>query len=200
MQSKFACCRGLLRVLKKVSAITRRPLYRGLEFFNEKINTDKTLTMSQLTVMRCLLAEIDKEAIGLLQNAPWPEYVINVWWYSLKIIKTTHLFCSCSFLNYECVHLSDKMIPIHFPSPCKIRSILHHGSAQRVHKKKLHNALIYLFCNFLLFFIINFVFLSFPFLFRSRILTNQKHELMVPNCQWNCMYTIISVPLYWGKF
>ena len=162
---KFSCYSGLLRVLKKVSAIKRRPLCRGSEFLNWKINIDKTLNTFQLTVIRCLLAEIDKEAIGLLQNAPWAEYVINVWWYLLKIIKTTHLFCSCSFLNYECVHLSDKMIPIHFPSPCKIRSILHHGSAQRVHKKKLHNALIYLFCNFLLFFIINFLFPSFPFLF-----------------------------------
>ena len=44
------------------------------------------------------------------------------------------------------------------------------------------------------FFIIKFVFLSFSFHFfdevsnfRNRILTNQKRELMVSNCQWNCM-------------
>ena len=44
------------------------------------------------------------------------------------------------------------------------------------------------------FFIIKFVFLSFSFHFfdevsnfRNRISTNQKRELMVSNCQWNCM-------------
>ena len=45
---------------------------------------------------------------------------------------------------------------------------------------------------FLLLFIKMFVFLSFPFSFfykvsklRNRILTNQKPELMIRNCQWN---------------
>ena len=28
--------------------------------------------------------------------------------------------------------------------------------------------------------------------FRSRILTNQKGELVVSNCQWNCIYEIQS--------
>ena len=57
---------------------------------------------------------------------------------------------------------------------------------------------IYFFCIFLLFFIIKFVFLSFLFLFfmikvsnfRNRILTNQKRELVVSNCQRNCMIVI----------
>ena len=46
---------------------------------------------------------------------------------------------------------------------------------------------------FLLLFIRQFVFLSFSFFdevpnFRSRLLTNQKPEWVIRNCQWNCIY------------
>ena len=27
--------------------------------------------------------------------------------------------------------------------------------------------------------------------FRNRILTSQKHELVVSNCQWNCMFIVL---------
>ena len=59
--------------------------------------------------------------------------------------------------------------------------------------KTLLYILIYFFGIFLLFFIIKIVFLSFSFLFlmesnfRNRILTNQKHELVVSNWQRNSM-------------
>ena len=62
----------------------------------------------------------------------------------------------------------------------------------------LLNAFIYFFGNFFFFFIIKFVFLSFWILFfdevsnlRNRILTNQKRELAVSNCQWNCNVCIV---------
>ena len=61
--------------------------------------------------------------------------------------------------------------------------------------KKCVLMLSYTFQTFLLFFIIKFVFLSFLFFlffdkvsnFRKSILTNQKRELVVSKCKWNCM-------------
>ena len=59
--------------------------------------------------------------------------------------------------------------------------------------------LLYVYIHFfgilLLFFIKKFLFLSFSFLFEkasnfsNRILTNQKPELVIKSCQWNCMQT-----------
>ena len=80
---------------------------------------------------------------------------------------------------------SDKKAPIYFLHLSKVWRILHHGSVGRGHKK----------CYLMFFsFIIKFVLLSFSFHFfdevsnfRNRISTNQKRELMVSNCQWNCM-------------
>ena len=61
--------------------------------------------------------------------------------------------------------------------------------------------LLYAFINFLLFFIMKFLFSLFLFLFwqsikfLKKILTNQKKESVVRNCQWNCMnwWLIFSV-------
>ena len=95
-------------------------------------------------------------------------------------------------LSYVWVRSSNKMIPIYFLRLSKVWRILHHRSVGWVHKKMLLNACT--FWHFLLFFIIKIVFLSFLFVFfeevsnfRNRILTNQKRELMVFDCQWNCM-------------
>ena len=85
---------------------------------------------------------------------------------------------------------SGKKTPTYFLRHSKLWNISHHGSVRRGHKK----CYLILF----LFFIIKFVFLSFSFLsffiffdevpnFRNRILTNQKRELVVSNCQLNCI-------------
>ena len=81
---------------------------------------------------------------------------------------------------------SDKKMPIYFLRLSKVWCILHHESVGRAHKK--------CYLKHFLLFIIKCVFLSFLFLFsdevsnfRNRILANQKRELMVPKCQWNCM-------------
>ena len=79
---------------------------------------------------------------------------------------------------------SDKKTPIYFLRLSKVWSISHHGSVGRGHKK--------CYLMLFLFFIIKFVFLSFFFFdevsnFRNRILTNQKRELVVSNCQLNCI-------------
>ena len=88
---------------------------------------------------------------------------------------------------------SDKKTPIYFLRLSKVWSISHHGSVGRGHKK--------CYLMLFLFFITKFVFLSFSFLsfflsffffdevsnFRNRILTNQKRELVVSNCQLNCI-------------
>ena len=52
---------------------------------------------------------------------------------------------------------------------------------------------IYFFAGFfsswnLCFYYINFFFLDEVSNFRDRILTNQKQEFLVQNCQWNCMH------------
>ena len=79
---------------------------------------------------------------------------------------------------------SDKNPPIYFFRLSKLWSISHHGSVGRGHKK--------CYLMLFLFFIIKFVFLSFFFFdevsnFRNRILTNQKRELVVSNCQLKCI-------------
>ena len=48
---------------------------------------------------------------------------------------------------------------------------------------------------FMSFFIMKFVIIFISFFdevsnFRKRILTNQKYELVVPNCQWNSMVDV----------
>ena len=64
----------------------------------------------------------------------------------------------------------------------------------RVHKKMLINASRYFFGIFCCFSSWNMWFYHFHFFFFevwnfcNRILTNQKHELVVSNCQWNCMW------------
>ena len=32
--------------------------------------------------------------------------------------------------------------------------------------------------------------------FRNRILTNQKPELVIRNCQWNCMLELVVLVIY----
>ena len=88
---------------------------------------------------------------------------------------------------------ADKIIPIYFLRISNVWSILHHWSAGKVHKKMLLNAFFFFFFFFFFFHHKIFVFIIFiSFLdevsnFRNRILTSQKHELVVSNCQWNCM-------------
>ena len=79
----------------------------------------------------------------------------------------------------------------------KVWNILHHGSVRQF-KKKCYSML---WCNFfgiflllfLLLFVVKCVFLPFSFLFYkvsnfcNKILTSQKCELVVSNCQWNYM-------------
>ena len=120
---------------------------------------------------------------------------------SLLFCKQTRFRCSTlspvtKIFVTSGVCSSDKNTPIYFLRLSKVWSISHHGSVGRGHKK----------CNLILFlfFIIKFVFLSFSFLsffflfflfffldevsnFRNRILTNQKRELVVSNCQLNCI-------------
>ena len=92
---------------------------------------------------------------------------------------------------------SDKEI-FYFIRHSKVWSILHHGSVWLVHKQ-CYLILLCIFLVFFLFFITKFVFLPFSCLllikvpnFHHRILTNQKHELVVSNCQRNCMLIRIS--------
>ena len=101
----------------------------------------------------------------------------------------------CSQQLTECVCLT-KWYHFIFLRLSHVWSMLHYITDQWGEFKlnTLLYVFIYFFSTFLLFFIINFLVLSFSFLFfdevsnfRNRILTNQKHELVVSNCQWNCM-------------
>ena len=89
---------------------------------------------------------------------------------------------------------SEKMTPIYFLRLSKVLSMLHHGSVWRVHKKTLLKNFYVLFWHIFVVFhhkICAFIiFISFSdevSNFRNRILTNQKRELVVSNCQRNCM-------------
>ena len=64
---------------------------------------------------------------------------------------------------------------LYFRRLSKVLSILHHGSIGRVQKKECYFKLLYpLFLDFLLLFIIKFVFLAFSFLFFEIIFLQQK--------------------------
>ena len=65
---------------------------------------------------------------------------------------------------------------------------------------------VYFLNIFLLFFINKYVFFSFSFLFcdeipdiHSRILTNEKPEWVIRNCQWNCMCNSSVIKIRWLK-
>ena len=80
-----------------------------------------------------------------------------------------------------------KIIPIYFLRISNVWSILHPLSAGKVHKKMLLNSFFFFFHHKIFVFIIFISFLDEVSNFRNRILTSQKHELVVSNCQWNCM-------------
>ena len=71
--------------------------------------------------------------------------------------------------------------------------MLHHLPVRRIENKEGYFMFTYTFLGFLLFFIKKFVFIIFISFFveasnfRNRKLNNQKQELGIRNCQWNCM-------------
>ena len=94
----------------------------------------------------------------------------------------------------ECVPLT---VSYHLYLLCisKVWSMLHHSSWGKFRVKNAILCLDIILWHFLLFFIKKFVFLSFSSLFffdevsnfGNRLLANQKSELVITNCQWNCM-------------
>ena len=91
-------------------------------------------------------------------------------------------------LHPECVHLTKRCVdlPIYFLRLSKVWSVSYHGSVGRGHKKcYLMLFFHYKICVFIIF--ISFFFFDEVSNFRSRILTNQKQELVVSNCQLNCV-------------
>ena len=67
---------------------------------------------------------------------------------------------------------------------------------RRIHKELLLNAFMCFFCfvfhNQICVYIILVYFFDEVSNFCNRILTNQKRELVVSNCQWNCMFTLLT--------
>ena len=100
---------------------------------------------------------------------------------------------------YECVPLAI-FYHLYFLHISKVSSMLyHHGSVGQVHSKECY----FIFtCTFLTFFCCfsskNLCSYQFHFFFDevsnfgSRILTNQKPEQVIKNCQWNCMLLLTS--------
>ena len=68
----------------------------------------------------------------------------------------------------------------------KVWSTLHHGSVWPVHKKKCYLMLLCTFFGIFLFFIMKFIFIIFIFL--EQVSNFRKRELVVSNCQWNCVH------------
>ena len=92
----------------------------------------------------------------------------------------------------ECVHLTNRYQYI-FSVCLKFGAYYITAQWDEFIKKMLLNTVIHFLGFFLLFFIMKFVFYHFISFFDevsnfcNRILTNQKHELVVSNCQRNCM-------------
>ena len=91
------------------------------------------------------------------------------------------------------------MTPIYFLRLSKVWSMLHQGSVWLVHKKcyLMLLSFMYPFGFFLCAFIISISFFNKVSNFRNKILTNQKRELVVSNCQWNCLKSS-EVTQYYG--
>ena len=88
--------------------------------------------------------------------------------------------------NDSRVCLSDKMKPYTFSVSLKFGAYYIKGQCGEFKRKMVLNAFIYFFGILLWFFIIKFIsFFDEVSNFCKRILTNQKHELVVSNCQWN---------------
>ena len=82
----------------------------------------------------------------------------------------------------------------------KVSSMLHHGSVGRVHSKECYflfaytfPAFFYRFLSKILCFIIFTSFFDEVSNFRYRTLNNQKPELVIINCQWNCMQEFMEI-------
>ena len=84
----------------------------------------------------------------------------------------------------------------------KVWSMLYYGSVGRVQSKECYFLFKYSFLAFVLVVIVfhqKIGFLSFSFLFLMKyeistteyLLTNQKLELLIRNCQWNCLIIIV---------
>ena len=99
----------------------------------------------------------------------------------------------CLILCFDCVPM---IIPYHlyFLRITKFSSMLHHGSVGRVHSKEFLY-LLGIFCCFLL---KKLYFHFFFFFFWWSIELPQQNinqpELMISNCQWNCMTKAIPIP------
>ena len=98
-----------------------------------------------------------------------------------------------NFSTYECVPLTVSY-HLYFLLTCKGSSMLHQGSVGRVHGKEYYfYTYIYFLGIFLLFYIKKYAFIIFYSFsdavsnFCNRILTNQKSEQVIRNCQRNCM-------------
>ena len=93
----------------------------------------------------------------------------------------------------ECVPLAISF-HLYFLRISKVWSMLHHGSVGQVQSKECYFRFYVLYDIFLLFLnkkkCVFIIFISFSdeiSNFRSKILTNMKPELVIRNCQWNCM-------------
>ena len=89
---------------------------------------------------------------------------------------------------------------LYFLGISKVSSMLHHGSVGRVHSKECYFLFAYTFLAFfyrflskILCFIIFTSFFDEVSNFRYRTLTNQKPELVIINCQWNCMQEFMEI-------
>ena len=74
----------------------------------------------------------------------------------------------------------------------KVSRMFHHRSVGQIHSTDCYFLFTYIFLDLLLFFIRKLMFLSFSFLLLSevsnkRILINQKPDLVIRNCQSNCL-------------
>ena len=93
------------------------------------------------------------------------------------------------FQNFETAFMSREKLRERFTL------ILRVCSSTEFKIKTLFYVFINFFWHFLLSFIIKIVIILIPFFdevsnFRNRTLTNQKQELVVQNCQWNCMFFV----------
>ena len=87
---------------------------------------------------------------------------------------------------------------LYFLRISKVWSMLHHGSVGQVQSKECyfkftHTLLWHFFVVFHQKICVFIIFISFfdeVSNFRNKILTNLKPELMIRNCQWNCMHNI----------
>ena len=150
----------------------------------------------QITILTdCFYSYMSQNVFNLVPRAIFPPFSYSEkmrWRRGWNILSSANFYCKTGLLLkhrkrviWKSVFVWQNDTNIFYLLP-KVWSTLHHGSVWPVHKKKCYLMLLCTFFGIFLFFIMKFIFIIFIFL--EQVSNFRKRELVVSNCQWNCVH------------